>query len=119
MLVVLLVQFVLLPHQAQAQRHTSGRRQVHLRVRVAGRWVLFTLGINTTRLTGHRFVFCRQRYDSSLKRGGEQSSVVVLSQLPFTSVLRPLSQITGPLYFNEGPAALERVWPPTSPQRPA
>eukprot|EP00891_Asterochloris_glomerata_P002409 jgi/Astpho2/2409/Aster-x1074 len=33
------------------------------------------------------FVFCRQRQDERLRRGGEQKSLVVLSELPFSSVL--------------------------------
>jgi hypothetical protein len=48
-----------------------------------------------------RFVFCRQRQDESLRRGGEQNSVVVLSEQPFSAALLPLSQIAGPLYFNQ------------------
>eukprot|EP00884_Botryococcus_braunii_P007607 jgi/Botrbrau1/16848/Bobra.150_2s0070.1 len=64
------------------------------------------------------FVFCRQRHDPSMRRGGEQKSVVVLSQQPYSSVLAPLSQYAGPLYFNQGPEALQLVfeevalWPP-------
>ena len=56
-----------------------------------------------------RFVFCRQRQDQKLRRGGEQRSVVVLSVQPFSSVLSPLSQYAGPLYFNHGSEALEEV----------
>ena len=56
-----------------------------------------------------RFVFCRQRSDERLKRGGEQKSVAVLSAQPYTSVLTPLSQHAGPLYFNRGPSALQTV----------
>jgi hypothetical protein len=56
-----------------------------------------------------RFVFCRQRSDERLKRGGEQKSVAVLSSLPYSSVLTPLSQHAGPLYFNKGPSALQQV----------
>ncbi len=55
------------------------------------------------------FVFCRQRADERLKRGGEQKSVAVLSCLPYSSVLTPLSQHAGPLYFNKGPSALRQV----------
>lgn len=43
------------------------------------------------------FVFCRQRQDSSFRRGGEQISVVLLSEYPFSSALAPLSQIAGEL----------------------
>jgi hypothetical protein len=56
-----------------------------------------------------RFVFCRQRSDERLKRGGEQKSVVVLSSQPYSAVLTPLSQHAGPLYFNRGNAALQEV----------
>ncbi|KAJ9515796.1 hypothetical protein QJQ45_008693, partial [Haematococcus lacustris] len=67
---------------------------------------------------GCSWVFCRQRQDSSLRRGGEQLSVVVLAEHPWSSVLRPLSQVAGPLLFSSGPQALEQVfqevsaWPP-------
>lgn len=61
-----------------------------------------------------RFVFCRQRSDERLKRGGEQKSVAVLSSLPYSSVLTPLSQHAGPLYFNKGPSALQQVGAPIS-----
>jgi hypothetical protein len=55
------------------------------------------------------FVFCRQRQDEALRRGGEQNSVVVLSEHPFSSALLPLSQIAGPLYFNQvGSTGLHR-----------
>ncbi|KAF5830086.1 hypothetical protein DUNSADRAFT_15047 [Dunaliella salina] len=70
----------------------------------------------------HGFVFCRQRQDNSLRRGGEQLSVVVLSEFPFSSPLTPLSQVAGPLYFSMGAAALKQVyqevttsWPPPLP----
>ena len=62
--------------------------------------------------TVHRlrsFVYCRQRTDERLRRGGEQKSVVVLAAAPHASVLRPLSQHAGALYFNRGPAALAEV----------
>ncbi|KAJ9516005.1 hypothetical protein QJQ45_016820 [Haematococcus lacustris] len=58
---------------------------------------------------GCSWVFCRQRQDSSLRRGGEQLSVVVLAEHPWSSVLRPLSQVAGPLLFSSGPQALEQV----------
>ena len=61
-----------------------------------------------------RFVFCRQRSDERLKRGGEQKSVAVLSSLPYSSVLTPLSQHAGPVYFNKGPSALQQVGAPMS-----
>eukprot|EP00967_Tisochrysis_lutea_P126483 scaffold213964_cov18-Tisochrysis_lutea.AAC.1 len=54
------------------------------------------------------FVFCRQRQDNSLRRGGEQLSVVVLSEFPFSSPLTPLSQVAGPLYFSMGAPALKQ-----------
>lgn len=56
-----------------------------------------------------RFVFCRQRQDEKLKRGGEQKSIVVLSQQPYSSTLVPLAQYAGPLYFNNGLVALQEV----------
>lgn len=56
-----------------------------------------------------RFVFCRQRQDERLRRGGEQKSVVVLSMFPYSSVLGPLSQWAGPTFFNQGHEALEEV----------
>jgi len=68
------------------------------------------------RARGHRhpclygYVFCRQRQDSSLKRGGDQRSVVIVSEQPYSSVLRPLSQIAGPLYFSYGLDALTQVY---------
>ncbi len=62
----------------------------------AGRWM-------------RRFVYCRQRTDERLRRGSEQKSVVVLAAQPHSSVLRPLSQHAGALYFNRGPAALAEV----------
>ena len=55
------------------------------------------------------FVFCRQRQDERLKRGGEQKSVVVLSEQPYSSALIPLTQYAGPLYFNIGQSALQEV----------
>ncbi|GAQ91911.1 hypothetical protein KFL_008800030 [Klebsormidium nitens] len=64
------------------------------------------------------FVFNRQRQDERLRRGGEQKSVVLLSERPFTGVFRPMVQIAGPLYFDTGAKALEQVaaiisqWPP-------
>ena len=57
-----------------------------------------------------RFVFCRQRQDQKLRRGGEQKSVVVLSVQPYSSVLGQLSQFAGSMYFNHGAEALEEVW---------
>ena len=57
----------------------------------------------------YRFVFCRQRQDEKLKRGGEQKSVVVLSHQPYSSTLIPLAQYAGPLYFNNGSGALQEV----------
>lgn len=54
-------------------------------------------------------MFCRQRQDERLRRGGEQKSVVVLSEQPYSSALIPLAQYAGPLYFNIGQTALEEV----------
>uniref|UniRef100_A0A2P2IW87 Uncharacterized protein MANES_05G139300 n=1 Tax=Rhizophora mucronata TaxID=61149 RepID=A0A2P2IW87_RHIMU len=67
------------------------------------------------------YVFNRQRHDERLKRGGEQKSVVILSQNPYSSVFRPLLQIMGPLYFDIGTKALEHIaayvsmWPAPMP----
>jgi hypothetical protein len=58
------------------------------------------------------FVFCRQRQDERLRRGGEQKSVVLLSMYPYSSVLSPLCQYAGPLFFNYGHEALAEVLPP-------
>ncbi|KAK9864873.1 hypothetical protein WJX84_003125 [Apatococcus fuscideae] len=55
-------------------------------------------------------VFCRQRQDERLRRGGEQKSVVVLSGHPYTSVLEPLTKYAGMMFFNNGPAALQTVF---------
>jgi hypothetical protein len=55
------------------------------------------------------FVFNRQRQDERMRRGGEQKSVVLLSERPFTGVFKPMVQIAGPLYFDTGPKALEQV----------
>ena len=56
-----------------------------------------------------RCVFCRQRQDERLRRGGEQKSVVVLSGHPYISVLEPLTRYAGMMFFNNGPAALQTV----------
>ncbi|KXZ45966.1 hypothetical protein GPECTOR_49g550 [Gonium pectorale] len=57
------------------------------------------------------FVFCRQRQDASLRRGGEQLSVVVLSEHPLSSALQPLAAVTGHTYFGApGDAALRQVY---------
>ncbi|KAK9853379.1 hypothetical protein WJX84_012047 [Apatococcus fuscideae] len=55
-------------------------------------------------------VFCRQRQDERLRRGGEQKSVVVLSGHPYISVLEPLTRYAGMMFFNNGPAALQTVF---------
>ena len=55
------------------------------------------------------FVFCRQRQDERLRRGGEQKSVVLLSMYPYSSVLSPLCQYAGALFFNYGHEALAEV----------
>eukprot|EP00271_Cylindrocystis_brebissonii_P004989 TRINITY_DN16946_c0_g1_i1.p1 TRINITY_DN16946_c0_g1~~TRINITY_DN16946_c0_g1_i1.p1 ORF type:complete len:1092 (+),score=172.53 TRINITY_DN16946_c0_g1_i1:268-3276(+) len=55
------------------------------------------------------FVFNRQRHDERLKRGGEQKSVVILTERPYSAVFQPLVQIAGPLYFDTGPRALEQI----------
>ncbi|MCO5603557.1 hypothetical protein L7F22_057708 [Adiantum nelumboides] len=55
------------------------------------------------------FVFNRQRKDERLRRGGEQKSVVILSDRPYSNVFRSLLQILGPLYFDIGAQGLEQV----------
>jgi len=55
------------------------------------------------------YVFCRQRQDPSLPRGGDQKSVVVLAEVPRGSVLKHLACIAGQLYFDYGPEALEQM----------
>ncbi|XP_024971118.1 protein DENND6A isoform X2 [Cynara cardunculus var. scolymus] len=55
------------------------------------------------------FVFNRQRHDERLKRGGEQKSVVILSNYPYSSLFKPLLQIMGPLYFDIGRKALDCI----------
>ena len=44
-------------------------------------------------------MFCRQRQDPSLRRGGEQVSVVVLAEHPLSAALVPLSAVAGHAYF--------------------
>lgn len=56
------------------------------------------------------FVFCRQRQDEKLPRGGDQRAVIVVSDYPFSSMLRPLSQMIGLEYFQGGPSALNDIW---------
>ncbi|XP_024525633.1 protein DENND6A [Selaginella moellendorffii] len=77
-----------------------------------------SVGVNGTTINGlgkggqkylYGFVFNRQRYDAKLKRGGEQKSVLVLSELPLYCVFKPLVELLGPLYFESGVAALEQA----------
>eukprot|EP00887_Chlorella_sp_A99_P002665 scaffold6.g2665.t1 len=56
------------------------------------------------------YVVCRQRLEESMPRGGEQRSVVVLSALPLSCVLRPLSRYAANAVFGWGPQALAGVW---------
>ena len=58
----------------------------------------------------HGFVFCRQRQDERLQRGGEQRSIVILSPFPITNILEPLSQYAGPLCLSQGPESLRGVF---------
>jgi hypothetical protein len=55
------------------------------------------------------YVFCRQRQDESLRRGGEQAAVVVLAGVPLSSMLLPLSLVAGHAFFSEGEQALAQV----------
>lgn len=59
------------------------------------------------------FVFCRQRQDERLARGGDQRAVAVISTQPFSGILRPLAQLVGLEYFNGGAAALDGIWEET------
>lgn len=68
-----------------------------------------TLLLSRLLLCLRRYVFCRQRQDESLRRGGEQVSVLVLAATPFSGALLPLSQAAGHAFFNEGPLALTLV----------
>ncbi len=54
-------------------------------------------------------MYCRQRQDDRLKRGGEQKSLVLLSLFPFSQALSLVSHCAGPLYFNQGLPALQEV----------
>jgi hypothetical protein len=67
---------------------------------------------STTKLYG--FVFCRQRQDESLPRGGEQRSVVVLSPFPISSLLLPFTQHAGCTLLASSSgnlsAVLESLW---------
>lgn len=69
--------------------------------------LIITLGAHV--VAARSFVFCRQRQDERLRRGGEQKSIVVLSEQPYSSALTPLAQYAGPLYFNVGQTALDEV----------
>ena len=55
------------------------------------------------------YVFCRQRKDETLRRGGDQKSVVVLTELPFSNVFSALCRIVGPLYFDIGIEAFREI----------
>mmetsp|Transcript_12481 Transcript_12481/g.45494 ORF Transcript_12481/g.45494 Transcript_12481/m.45494 type:complete len:706 (+) Transcript_12481:194-2311(+) len=55
------------------------------------------------------YVFCRQRKDQTLQRGGDQKSVVVLTELPFSNVFAALCRIVGPLYFDIGDEAFKEI----------
>lgn len=70
---------------------------------------LFFFRIRRDRLL-YGFVFCRQRQDEKLARGGDQRAVVVVADHPFSPMLRPLSQMVGLEYFQGGPGALNEVW---------
>ena len=44
------------------------------------------------------YVFCRQRTDARLERGGDQQSVLVLSHLPYGPVFKALVRVRLPLH---------------------
>lgn len=56
------------------------------------------------------FVYCHQRYDSGLPRGGEQVSVVALSSLYLPNVFIPLVRQAGPTFLLYGNKALESLY---------
>lgn len=68
----------------------------------------------------HGYVFCRQRQDVGLPRGGEQRAVVVLSPLPISEMLQPLAKYAGMLVSSRGNGVLKEIfeevrsWPPPS-----
>jgi hypothetical protein len=71
-------------------------------------WPLLTMILFSCSLCC-RYVFCRQRQDESLRRGGEQAAVVVLAGVPLSSMLLPLSLVAGHAFFSEGEQALAQV----------
>lgn len=70
---------------------------------------LFFFRVRGKRLL-YGFVFCRQRQDEKLVRGGDQRALVLVSEYPFSPILRPLVQIVGLIYFTSGPSALTEIW---------
>lgn len=55
------------------------------------------------------YAFCRQRHDPSLPRGGDQISVVVVSNKPMTTTLMQIAKFAGEVYFNKGEGVLSQV----------
>ena len=58
----------------------------------------------------HGFVFCRQRQDETLQRGGVQRSIAVLSPFPLSNLLGPIAKFAGPVCINQGPDTLKTVF---------
>lgn len=54
--------------------------------------------------------YFRQRPDLSVSRGYLQKSLVVVSKYPFFTLFESMMNILGPLYFDNGVAALEAGW---------
>ncbi|UZJ52789.1 hypothetical protein CBS101457_002109 [Exobasidium rhododendri] len=99
-------------HQpAQASSSTSSAANVVSRVGRSSRSSNFI----------HGYCFFRQRKDATIRRGYFQKSVVILSHLPYVSLFSEIVKRLGPLYFQNGMAALEAFsqdiqnWPPPEP----
>lgn len=58
----------------------------------------------------HGFVFCRQRLDRRLPRGGEQKAVVVLSPVPLGDIFYSLVKYAGMMVATRGWCVLEDVY---------
>lgn len=69
----------------------------------------------------HGYCYFRQKKDASIRRGYFQKSVVILSHLPYVSLLSEIVKKLGPLFFEQGMPALEafcqdvRNWPAPEP----
>ncbi|QDZ18249.1 guanine nucleotide exchange factor DENND6 [Chloropicon primus] len=73
---------------------------------------LFHFRIKNRREAGewrYAYAFCRQRHDPSLPRGGDQISVVVVSNTPMATTLMQITKFAGEVYFAKGQEALAQV----------